>query len=109
MVPTILFPSKTILFIGTYSLLIICRRYIGESTCGEFFSSTCFKSRFTKGPNIFPIETSTSPRIQSSPSQAEAPVSPGMDLASPQPDASNLPRTPPTSPQLEASALPGSP
>jgi hypothetical protein len=48
------FLSKTILFIGTYSLLIICRRYIGKSTCGEFFSSTCFKSKFTKGPNIFP-------------------------------------------------------
>jgi hypothetical protein len=104
------FLSKTILYIDIYPLFVICRRNIGESTCGEFFSSTCFKSKFTMGSNIFPqVETSVSPRIQSSPSQAEAPVSPGMNPSSPQPQASNLPRTAPASPQLEASALPGTP
>jgi hypothetical protein len=47
------FFSKTILFIGTHSLLVICRGNIGEPTCGEFFSSTCFKSTFTKESAIF--------------------------------------------------------
>jgi hypothetical protein len=47
------FFSKTILFIGTHSLLVICRGNIGEPTCGEFFSSTRFESTFTKEPTIF--------------------------------------------------------
>jgi hypothetical protein len=98
----------TIHYIGIYLLFVICRRNIGESTCGDFFSSTCFKSKFTKGSNIYPpqAETSASPRMQSPPSQAEAP---GMNPSSPQPEASNLPGTAPASPQLEASALPGTP
>jgi hypothetical protein len=44
------FFSKTI---GTHSLFVICRGNIGEPTCGEFFSSTCLKSNFTKDPAIF--------------------------------------------------------
>jgi hypothetical protein len=104
------FFSKTILIIGTHSLLVACRRNIGESTCGEFFSSTCFKSKFTKGPNIFPSSRNVNFTKDSiTPSQVEAPVSPGMNPSSPQPEASNLPRTPPASPQLEALALPGTP
>jgi hypothetical protein len=48
------FLLRTTLFIGIYPLLVICRGNIGESNCGEFFPSTCFKSDFTKGPAIFP-------------------------------------------------------
>jgi hypothetical protein len=47
------FFSKTILFIGTHSLLVICRGNISEPTCGEFFCSTCFESTFTKESSIF--------------------------------------------------------
>jgi hypothetical protein len=47
------FFSKTILFISTHFILVICRGNIGEPTCGEFFSSTCFKSTFTKELAIF--------------------------------------------------------
>jgi hypothetical protein len=101
------FLSKTIRIIGTHSIIVICRRNIGESTCGEFFSSTCFKSKFTEGPNIFPSSRNFNFTKDSiTPSQVEAPVSPGMNPSSPQPEASNLPGTPPASPQLEASALP---
>jgi hypothetical protein len=47
------FLLRTILFIGIYPLLVICRGNIGESNCGEFFSSTYFKPSFTKNPVIF--------------------------------------------------------
>jgi hypothetical protein len=47
------FFSKTILFIDTHYLLVICRGNIGEPTCGEVSSSTCFKSTFTKESTIF--------------------------------------------------------
>jgi hypothetical protein len=93
---------------GTHFLFVSCRGNIGEPTRGESFSSTRFKSIFTKGPAIFSsIEASISPGIQLSPTQAEIPVLSGMDPSSPQPKASNRPGTPPASPQLEASALPG--
>jgi hypothetical protein len=104
------FLSKTILYIGTYPLLVICRRNIGESTCGKLFSSTCFKFKFTNSPNFFPSSRNFNFTKDSiTPSQAETLVSPGMNPSSLQPEASNLPGTPLASPQLEASALPGTP
>jgi hypothetical protein len=108
MILTTLLLLRTIIYIGIYPSFIICRRNIGESTCGDFFSSTCFK--FTKGSNIFPssrIFSFTKDSI--TPCQTEAPVSLGMNPSSPQPETSNLPGTAPASPQLEVSALLGTP
>jgi hypothetical protein len=104
------FFSKTIIFIGTHSLLVICRGSIGEPTCGEFFSSTCFKSTFTKESAIFSSSRSFNfTRNSNVPYSSRSSRSSGMDPSSPQPETSNLPRTPPACPQLEASTLPGTP
>jgi hypothetical protein len=48
------FFPKTIFFIGIHLLLVVCRRNIGEPTYGESFSLACLRSKFTKGPTIFP-------------------------------------------------------
>jgi hypothetical protein len=104
------FLFKTIIHIGINPSFTICRRNIGESTCGEFFSSTCLKFKFTKGSNIFPSSRNlifTKDSII--PLSSRSSSSPGMNPSSPQPEASNLPGTAPASPQLEASALPGIP
>jgi hypothetical protein len=46
------FSLKIIIYIGIYPLFSICRRTISESTCGDFFASACYKSKFTKGSTI---------------------------------------------------------
>jgi hypothetical protein len=98
----------TIHYIGIYLLFVICRRNIGESTCEDFFSSTCFKSKFTKGSNIYPPPS----RNFSFTKDAITPFSSRSsrdESIFTSARASNLPGTAPASPQLEASALSGTP
>jgi hypothetical protein len=116
------FFSKTILFISTHSPLAICRGNIGEPTCGEFFSSTCFKSIFTKDPAIFsssrrsnfswnsivPYSSRSSGFIRDGSilTSARSFKSTRDSTASPQLEASALPRTPQAPPQLITQELP---
>jgi hypothetical protein len=105
------------LFIGTYPLLISCRRNLGEPNCGEFFPSACFKSILTNDPTILsstrsfnltkdasdlsPARSLNLTKDSSSFSSARSSALPRMHPASPQPEASTLPRTPQASPQLD--------
>jgi hypothetical protein len=73
------FLLKTIFFIGIYPLLVICIRNVGEPNCGEFFSSTCYKSSFTKDPAILSSSRSSNFQRDGSIFSAARSFKPSMD------------------------------
>jgi hypothetical protein len=104
------FSLKIIIYIGIYPLFGICRRNIGESTCGDFFLSVCLESKFTKGSTISFASrnfnfTRDSIILSSSRSSSFTRDEPLFTSAR----SFKFLRTAPASPQPEASALPGNP